>query len=369
LVGEQIGTQPSRAGGRIAAVDGLRGLAALYVLSVHLTTFLVPGDRIAQMWASFLTANPWLGSRTFLVISGCIVYRSMLSGKTPVKDFWKRRLIRLYPIYFAVLAVYLIASLLMPAESKIPADPLAAFTYVLQNVLLLQGLTARPAIITQSWTLTFFLAAYLIIPFVTSTFRYLAFDRKCRVCVLAVAALAVSTALGPWSAYTSLLFGMIAAEIAAMIPNAGFMGQCGLVAAGTAAWMIGEVPGALLCVIVLVMAVGSPLNRLLTSTSLAWIGKRSYALYLSHGLAIHAIAIIALRRPAFAELGVASYWAAQMLVFSGALSLAAFLHRYVDEPVTRWFNAVRPAVRTAPAPVRQTIDLAARDTAMVGSGR
>lgn len=369
MVGIQGGAARSMAGSHIAAVDGLRGLAALYVLSVHLTTFVRPGDAVARVWADFLGSNPWLGSRTFLVISGCIVYRSLLTGKTPVVQFWGRRLIRLYPVYLAVLAVYLTASLLVPSASKIPDDPLAASAYVCQNVLLLQGLSARPAIITQSWTLTFFLAAYLVIPFATGAFRHLALDRRCRVCILATAAMAADSALGAWSAWTSLIFGMIAAEVAAAIPKAGLLAHCALISAAMAAWFIGQVPGTLLCLVVLVMAVGSPLNRVLTSTSLAWVGKRSYALYVSHGLAIHAIALVALRRAAFASLGSEAYWMTQALVFAGALALAALLHRAIDEPATRWWNEPRLVRVAVPARGRQRIDIGARDRAVAGGGR
>ena len=109
-------------GGRLVSIDVLRGAAALAVVlyhAFHKGVFIYP-ERTASVW-EWLTLGPfsfgYIGVYLFFVISGfCIhlkVAKSLAAGKTTEIDFrafWKRRLRRLYPAYFAALVLYLIVA-------------------------------------------------------------------------------------------------------------------------------------------------------------------------------------------------------------------------------------------------------------------
>jgi peptidoglycan/LPS O-acetylase OafA/YrhL len=107
--------------GRLVSIDALRGAAALAVVLYHAAHKGVFNPEPARVWAGaweWLTLGPfsfgYVGVYLFFVISGfCIhlkVAKSLATGKVTEIDFrafWKRRLRRLYPAYFAALLLYL----------------------------------------------------------------------------------------------------------------------------------------------------------------------------------------------------------------------------------------------------------------------
>jgi peptidoglycan/LPS O-acetylase OafA/YrhL len=354
--------------GRIAAIDGLRALAALFVFWVHLSVFVHPVAGIGNAWSQFLLDHRSVGSRTFLLISGCMIYRSLLKSEKPIVEFWRRRLVRLYPVYLTVLAAYLLASALIPSMSKIPSDPGQALVSLAENIFLIQGITHQTSIITQAWTLGFLLVAYFLIPFAARGLRYLRLDAMCRLCMLAIVAFSFEAAFGVWSPWTALVLGMCAAELITLFPKTSWRTSGALTIVGFAAWAVGEIPYSLVCLLLLVMENGSVLSKILTWRPLEWVGKRSYALYVSHGLVIHGVSLL-FGRAAFGTLQGEAYWLMQAFVLTGALSLSALLHSFVDEPVGRWLNASKPAFAAATVRPRPILDLAARDHALAQSGR
>lgn len=87
---------------RIPNLDGLRGLAILLVLFHHVPTFTHP-------WVSQLQHHANHGVSLFFVISGYIVMTLILRemrryGAVDIKGFLWRRILRLWPLYYLVLA-------------------------------------------------------------------------------------------------------------------------------------------------------------------------------------------------------------------------------------------------------------------------
>lgn len=76
-----------------ADIDGLRALAVLSVVLFHIHPMLVP--------------NGFLGVDIFFVLSGylitSIIYRDSLAGNFSYKEFYKRRIKRILPTFFAVI--------------------------------------------------------------------------------------------------------------------------------------------------------------------------------------------------------------------------------------------------------------------------
>ncbi len=90
--------------GKIPALDGVRGLAVLLVLLSH---FL-----LKDFWANekhFVLAQAgWLGVDLFFVLSGFLITGILLESrqsKTYWSSFYKRRVLRIFPLYFFVVTV------------------------------------------------------------------------------------------------------------------------------------------------------------------------------------------------------------------------------------------------------------------------
>jgi len=101
------------------ALDGLRGVSILWVLSMHLPGQMAPGG-------NFFTSRGGLGVELFFAISGllvtrslhqCIVRASREGGSTAavIRDFLARRVSRIWPPYFVTLAVVLAAARFDPS--------------------------------------------------------------------------------------------------------------------------------------------------------------------------------------------------------------------------------------------------------------
>src|SRR4051812_13760843 len=90
--------------GRVAALDGIRGVAVGIVVLHHLK---VPGVH-----------GGWLGVDLFFALSGFLITQSLLGmGEgTRVASFWKRRAWRLGPAMSLLLAWYLAWWLLFDVE-------------------------------------------------------------------------------------------------------------------------------------------------------------------------------------------------------------------------------------------------------------
>jgi peptidoglycan/LPS O-acetylase OafA/YrhL len=95
---------------RFPLFDGLRGIAALSVLGIHTIVFTdyFPG------WQGAYARQLAGGVCVFFVISGFLLYRpfvaARLSGKSPIRlrDYARRRLLRIVPAYWFALSVLML---------------------------------------------------------------------------------------------------------------------------------------------------------------------------------------------------------------------------------------------------------------------
>lgn len=97
---------------RYRPLDGLRGVAILLVLFNHFTPDLLMPDR-AQEWAKkILTTGGWIGVDLFFVLSGFLITSILLRTKGAPDyflNFYARRILRIFPLYYAALAIVFIA--------------------------------------------------------------------------------------------------------------------------------------------------------------------------------------------------------------------------------------------------------------------
>ncbi len=88
---------------RFLALDGLRGVAVLLVILAHGSRRLLP--------ETFLNQGGWLGVMVFFVLSGFLITHLLLeertrTGRISLTKFYARRALRIWPLYFGVLGVY-----------------------------------------------------------------------------------------------------------------------------------------------------------------------------------------------------------------------------------------------------------------------
>lgn len=138
---------------RLRALDGLRLLAALMVCLYHFTG---KNGTISGSWhqspgllfptLSRIGTYGCLGVQFFFVISGFVICMSSW-GKT-LGDFFRSRIARLYPAYWAALLMVGAASVLLP----VVVHPLRSDEF-LMNFTMLQQPMGVPRVLGVCWTL------------------------------------------------------------------------------------------------------------------------------------------------------------------------------------------------------------------------
>lgn len=131
LTGDEMSSPLS--GGRIPSLDGLRALSISLVLLAHLCgtqAFALDKD-ILRVWGNF--GN--LGVRIFFVISGFLITSLLMKehateGRISLKDFYIRRVLRIFPAAYGYIAIIWVASLLGLMEIG-RANFLAACSYTM----------------------------------------------------------------------------------------------------------------------------------------------------------------------------------------------------------------------------------------------
>jgi len=106
---------------RIAPLDGLRGVAILMVMGFHLVE--VCGQWRGREWLSeglrVLFRPGWSGVDLFFVLSGFLITGILLDSRDSphyFRNFYARRTLRIFPLYYAFLAVMMF--LVAPASGE-----------------------------------------------------------------------------------------------------------------------------------------------------------------------------------------------------------------------------------------------------------
>jgi len=312
-------------------LDGLRGLAILPVVvyhSVHLHPYSL-GGRLAMAFP----AAGWAGVDLFFVLSGFLITRILVrerGSENYFQAFYARRILRIFPLYFALVFVVLVGLPLLGESrqfwSKLGSHEPLWYWIFLGNFYDGGAGLWHNTLFNPSWSLCveehFYLAwPLLVFRLRTSTMRSLcvglligSFGLRCAALALHVNALAVyvmtpmrmdGLAVGSWIALSARSpgdFAQLAARSKRLLPLLGglFVGLVLLLqvfpeALGnhsgelpihplmqTAGFLILAVFFGRLLVAAMSSAPGSWLRRLCEARALRVIGGYSYAIYLLH---------------------------------------------------------------------------------------
>ena len=327
---------------RIAAVEVLRGLAALAVAWFHCTNAnpVFP----ATGWLRLSGAWGWLGVECFFVISGFVLPLAMYRGRYRVEDagrFLARRLIRLHPAYLVSLAVTVALWYVSSPEDARPPSAMQ----VLLHAVYLPAFFGYPWLNTVYWTLAIEVQFYLLL---ACSFPLLSHPAK----PVRIAWLAAAAALS-WLLPSEILvfrylvvFAMGAAVFLVavdLIDRA--TGMVLLVLLAAAAGVVHGWPAA--------MAATATAVLIASRLPLGWrpmvgIGAVSYSLYLIHAPLGGRVVNLGAR---YAE-GAVAELAVVILAMLVSLGAAFVLHALVERPSLR-LAAQLKARRSVPTQVDQ----------------
>lgn len=152
------------------ALDALRGIAILAVVAFH--------NFDSLQFFGF----GWMGVDLFFVLSGFLITELLLHSvgtRHYFRNFFARRMLRIFPVYYAVLLVFFLASPVLFKQK----DPQSTYAYFnenkfwfwiyIQNWLMVKKGPAPVPYLTHFWSLGVEEQFYLFWPFVLFCFRRL----------------------------------------------------------------------------------------------------------------------------------------------------------------------------------------------------
>lgn len=346
----------------------MRGVAALMVFFVHFYALLgllytSPGSWLREA-AQFAGVVGNVGVDIFFVISGFLMYGSVIRKRTPFLAYFTRRVQRLYPVFLFVFAVYVVLSLMAPAESRIPQSPKGAAEYLLLNLAMLPGMLPVMPMIRVAWSLSYEWFYYLILPLSVWALLMRRWSPAGRIAfVLTICTAQYVLCALHRSAHSRLIMfgaGAVLWELATHYGIAKHLGRRGegftialvIFALG---WM-GFSPKYHLAVVVTqagIPSVNAPLlfvsffaltlyslfhagilSRFFCIKWLRWMGNMSYSYYLIHGLTLHFIAKLMRNRFGVHPIGLPQFLMVGVISLLATLVVSALLYLAIEKPLS-----------------------------------
>jgi exopolysaccharide production protein ExoZ len=370
---------------RILSMEGLRGLAVLLVFFVHYESlfgsWIAKGGAAAAV-ADFLQTVGHTGVDLFFVLSGYLIYGACLKKREGYGKFMERRVRRIYPTFLVMLFAYLVLSIVVPSESKLPSSRDAAIAYVVENALLLPGIFRITPLITVAWSLSYEVFYYAVIPLLVGLLGMRLWPAGRRVAFFVALAAAFATHCFIGGEHVQLLLfasGILVyegsrsktvARIAAH-PRAQPVAFAALVLFLPVSYAILKAPVpwlptrlgarytllacwlfvALFVVTLCAFVEQGRLRSLFSVTPLRWLGNMSYSYYLAHALTLKGFALVVSHALPRWHPGTLAHWAFLPFAFAATLVTSAAMFVAIEKrfslaPQSKAAN--RPALAVFP---------------------
>ncbi|AUW57341.1 acyltransferase [Sphingobium sp. SCG-1] len=327
---------------RLRELDALRGLAALSVVIYHYTA------RFPEMFpeaphVGFAFTWGHESVLLFFAISGFVISFSLDRAES-VADFAVKRFARLYPAYWAAMALTLLVEHLAGATMfEVPSVAIAA------NVTMLQGFAYLPGVDGAYWTLGLELAFYICMVAVWIS------GAAGRIEQVLLVWLCLGCIGWAWDGMPSRVTMLLVLQY---IPFFGIGMLSYRVWLGVRCWrdqlpcasaiiaslcVQARLELAILALLLFVVFAAMVAGRLrfLAARPLLWLGSISYTLYLVH----HNIGFIILLHAD--EMGLSPLMAV-LIAIGVAVALAVLLHHWIEQPlahaITDWWRKTRQPV-------------------------
>jgi peptidoglycan/LPS O-acetylase OafA/YrhL len=313
--------------GHLPSLDGLRGVAVLLVLLFHFTHLDAPGGPVERALVEAARVG-WSGVDLFFVLSGFLITGILLdakNGRNYFRNFYLRRALRIFPLYYAYLAVlFLVLPSIVAAARLDPRGDTQAWMWsYLGNVLfaMRRGFEASPHA-AHFWSLAVEEQFYLVWPLLVWLLPRRGLVWACAAAIVGAFTLRAGILKATWNATAAYVLTpcrmdalATGALVAAIVREGGLarlrrlapavLGFSALVIA--ALWLrrgtffggdptvqvwgftaLAVLYGSVL-VLALTLPAASPLGRTLAHPFLRTFGKYSYALYVLHYPLFHVL--------------------------------------------------------------------------------
>jgi len=194
----------------LPTLDGLRGIAILLVTLFHYEVREWPwrAGFAAPLWT--VVREGWLGVDLFFVLSGFLITGILVDTKSNqgyFRNFYARRTLRIFPLYFAYLAAVFLILPVLPRiaawQAETPFDTQLWFwSYLCNLVISLRGWGASPQLVSDTWSLAVEEQFYLIWPAVVLLSSRRTLVGICLACIVGAIAFRTGLRLAhvPWVA-------------------------------------------------------------------------------------------------------------------------------------------------------------------------
>ncbi len=302
---------------RLAFIEGMRGIAALYVVLGHFASMADPRafqhkPSFAPEWVQNAMAPLWYGHlavAAFIAISGYCLQMSLFNGRDgkigSLSRFFARRARRILPPYYACLGLSILVCIYVTStQHGMPFDQYLPLTSenIWAHVLMIHNLSAEwmYKINGVLWSISAEAQLYLLFPILV--WMVAKFGRNLSLLTSVVACWAILQAfpntikLYPW--YLALFtLGIVAAHLAYRPLNSGvkpvaatIVGVASFAACLTSVFLDQPMPFsdgliALSCASFMYAGSVAPHNfvtKIFGWRPVAWLGAISYSLYLMH---------------------------------------------------------------------------------------
>ncbi len=182
----------------IPGLDALRGVAVLMVVARHASAVPTPEGPVAAAVIEGMRAG-WMGVDLFFALSGFLITGILLDTKgTPsyLRNFYARRTLRIFPLYFTFLAALFVIGPLTPLARNEDFQTVREiqgwlWSYLTNVFISWKGELAVPFHLSHLWSLALEEQFYLVWPFIVLALPARAVLRACLVLSAAAVALRI----------------------------------------------------------------------------------------------------------------------------------------------------------------------------------